>query len=82
MSMHEKAPKEFVSTFNSAWDWGIRSSVIIGIVLFAMFMYNIYDSFFAFFATLILVAVAFGVWKIFSALFIGPVDPDEENTGH
>ncbi len=82
MSMHEKAPQEFVATFNAAWDWGIRSSLIIGVVLLAMFFYNLYDSFVAFFGTLILIALAFGAWKLFKALFIGPPDPDAGDSAH
>ena len=83
MSQHEDAPKNFVNTFNSAWDIGIKSSILIAIVLLAMFFYNLYDSFTAFFGTLILVALAYGVWRLFSALFIGPADPDAEGSkGH
>ena len=83
MSQHENAPKEFVNTFNAAWDIGIRSSIMIGIVLLAMFFYNLYDSFMAFFVTLILVVIGYGVWKLFAALFIGPADPDaEDDHGH
>ena len=78
MSMHEKAPEEFVSTFNAAWDWGIRACVLIGAVLIAMFMMNLYDSFAAFFVTLILFAVGYGAWRMLAALFIGPPDPDTE----
>lgn len=76
MSQHEHAPKEFVSTFNAAWDIGIKASILISIVLLAMFFYNMFDSFVAFFATLILVALAYGAWRLFAALFIGPADPD------
>lgn len=83
MSQHENAPKDFVNTFNSAWDIGLRASAGIAVVLIAMFFYNLYDSFVAFFATLILVAIAYGVWKLFKALFIGPADPDaEDKSGH
>ncbi len=83
MSQHEQAPKDFVNTFNSAWDIGIRTSILIGLVLLAMFFYNLYDSFVAFFTTLIFAAIAYGVWKLFAALFIGPADPDaEDKTGH
>ena len=82
MSQHENAPKEFVSTFNAAWDWGLRASVLIAVVLIAMFAYNIYDSFTAFFATLIAFAIAYGAWRLFAALFIGPADPDAEDASH
>ena len=74
--MHEKAPKEFVNTFNSAWDIGFKFSILAGIVLLALFFYGLYDSFAALFATLIFVALAYGGWKLYAALFIGPVDPD------
>ena len=82
MSMHEKAPEEFVSTFNAAWDWGINASILIGIVLIAMFMLNLYDSFMAFFVTLIVFAIGYGAWRLFAALVIGPPDPDADEIGH
>lgn len=83
MSQHEQAPKEFVSTFNAAWDIGIRASLLICLVLLAMFFYNMYDSFVAFFVTLILAGAAYGAWRLFAALFIGPADPDDEGqSGH
>lgn len=83
MSQHENAPENFVNTFNTAWDIGIRASIGIAIVLLAMFFYNMYDSFVAFFVTLILAALIYGAWRLFAALFIGPADPDEEDaSGH
>ena len=81
MSQHEQAPENFVITFNAAWDIGLKASALIGLVLLAMFFYNLYDSFVAFFVTLILAALAYGAWRLFAALFIGPPDPDIES-GH
>ena len=82
MSQHEQAPEHFVTTFNSAWGWGLRAAGLIGTLLLAMFFYNLYDSFAAFFTTLVLVAVAYGLWRLCAALLIGPPDPDTDDAGH
>ena len=81
MSMHEKAPENFVKTFNKAWDVGLQASIWALVFLLCYFFYGL-GGWGPFIGVLFTAAVLYGAYRLFHALFIGPKDPDKEDQTH
>ena len=79
MAQYEQAPENFLETFNFACRIALRATLVAGVALLALFFYGRFDSFAAFFVTLILAGLAYGLWRLVKALVIGPPDPDADD---